>query len=162
MAKKSYAVAMLLAPSVIADNCDVAASQRQDCGHVGTEKPDCEASGCCWKPASVESELFLSSSLKDTPWCFHPGGGPPPPPPGPTGDCGTYDWTATSPGFTAAFETNMLALYMKNLDIDGSGAVVAAPDPNTPGGSYVYHWMRDGALSMYVFMDINDRDLTKI
>ena len=27
------------------------------------------------------------------------------------------------------------------------GAVVAAPDYNTPGGSYYYHWERDGALS---------------
>ena len=36
---------------------------------------------------------------------------------------------------------------MKNINIDGSGAVVAAPDYNTPGGSYYYHWMRDGALS---------------
>ena len=56
----------------------------------------------------------------------------------------------------------MLGLYLKNLNIQGSGAVVAAPDHNTPGGSYYYHWMRDGALSMDVFMDLNDRDLTKI
>jgi len=35
MAKKSFAVAMLLAPCVSA-NCDVDPSTRQDCGHVGT------------------------------------------------------------------------------------------------------------------------------
>ena len=160
MAKKSFAVAMLLAPCVSA-NCDVDPSTRQDCGHVGTQQSDCEASGCCWKPASSDADLFLTSNLKDTPWCFHPGSGPTPPPK-PTGDCGTYDWSATSPGFTSEFETNMLNLYLKNLNIQGSGAVVAAPDHNTPGGSYYYHWMRDGALSMDVFMDLNDRDLTKI
>ena len=53
-------------------------------------------------------------------------------------------------------------MYVKNLNIEGSGAVVAAPDHNTPGGSYYYHWMRDGALSMNVFMDINDNDYTKV
>lgn len=35
---------------------------------------------------------------------------------------------------------------MANVDIQGSGAVVASPDPNTPGGSYYFHWARDGAL----------------
>lgn len=42
----------------------------------------------------------------------------------------------------------MQALFEKNLNIQGSGMVVAAPDYNTPGGSYYYHWARDGALSM--------------
>ena len=39
---------------------------------------------------------------------------------------------------------------------------MASPDRNTPGGSYYYHWMRDGALTMRTFMEINDMDLTKI
>lgn len=51
---------------------------------------------------------------------------------------------------------------MKNLNIQGTGAVVAAPDHNTPGGSYFFHWMRDGALSMDVFMDLNDMAYAKI
>ena len=38
--------------------------------------------------------------------------------------------------------------YVANLNIDGSGAVVAAPDTETPGGSYYYHWMRDAGLSI--------------
>jgi glucoamylase len=56
----------------------------------------------------------------------------------------------------------MYDLYMKNLNINGTGAVVAAPDKNTPGGSYYYHWMRDGALSMDVYMDLNDMKVATI
>lgn len=42
----------------------------------------------------------------------------------------------------------MRKFFLANIDIQGSGAVVAAPDYNTPGGSYYFHWERDGALSM--------------
>jgi glucoamylase len=43
--------------------------------------------------------------------------------------------------------------FEANLDIQGSGMVVAAPDHNTgPGGDYYYAWMRDGALSMNAYM----------
>lgn len=52
----------------------------------------------------------------------------------------------------------MYTNYMKNINIQGKGAVVAAPDHNTPGGSYYYHWMRDGALSMMAYMEINGND----
>lgn len=40
---------------------------------------------------------------------------------------------------------------MKNINIEGKGGVVASPDPNTPGGSYIYHWMRDAGLTMRAF-----------
>lgn len=33
--------------------------------------------------------------------------------------------------------------------------MVAAPDHNTPGGDYYFAWMRDGALSMRTYMEIN-------
>jgi glucoamylase len=43
--------------------------------------------------------------------------------------------------------------YNANLDISGSGAVVAAPDHNTgPGGDYYFHWERDGGLSMHALL----------
>jgi len=42
--------------------------------------------------------------------------------------------------------------FSANLDIQGSGMVVAAPDHNTgPGGDYYFAWMRDGALSMNAY-----------
>jgi glucoamylase len=42
----------------------------------------------------------------------------------------------------------MRKYFLANINIDGKGGVVASPDHNTPGGSYYFHWMRDGALSM--------------
>lgn len=50
----------------------------------------------------------------------------------------------------------MRSFFLKNINIDGSGAVVAAPDYNTPGGSYYYHWERDGALSMNALLNTAD------
>ena len=52
--------------------------------------------------------------------------------------------------------------YEVNLNIDGSGAVVAAPDTETPGGSYYYHWMRDAGLSIKAWLDINDNDYNTV
>ena len=42
----------------------------------------------------------------------------------------------------------MRTYYLANINIEGKGGVVAAPDYDTPGGSYYFHWMRDAALSM--------------
>jgi glucoamylase len=46
----------------------------------------------------------------------------------------------------------MRQFFEQNINIQGSGAVVASPDTNTPGGSYYYHWERDGALSMQALL----------
>jgi len=52
---------------------------------------------------------------------------------------------------------------MNNIDIQGKGGVLASPDTDVNGGgSYYYHWARDGALSMRAFMELNDYDLSKI
>lgn len=52
---------------------------------------------------------------------------------------------------------------MKNINVNGSGAVAASPDTDVGvAGSYFYHWARDGALSMRSFMEINNFDLAKI
>ena len=34
---------------------------------------------------------------------------------------------------------------------------MAAPDTDTPGGSYYYHWERDGALTMRALQESTDR-----
>ena len=52
--------------------------------------------------------------------------------------------------------------YRANLNVEQSGAVVAAPDDATPGGSYYYHWMRDAGLSIKAWMDINDNDYNAV
>lgn len=56
----------------------------------------------------------------------------------------------------------MYQLFDANINIQGKGGVVAAPDPNTPGGSYYYHWMRDAALTMRTYMELNDMRLSSV
>jgi len=58
----------------------------------------------------------------------------------------------------APFSPEDLALvrqyFLGNINVDGSGAVVAAPDHDSgSGGNYWYHWERDAALSMYALME---------
>ena len=84
-----------------------------------------------------------------TPWCFYglnytttP---PPFPPPAHAG----------SP-FTSAQVSTMFSYFLANLNIQGLGGVVASPDTTTPGGSYYYHWERDGALSMHALQIVSN------
>ncbi len=56
----------------------------------------------------------------------------------------------------------MRGFFMQNINIDGKGGIVAAPDYNTPGGSYYYHWMRDGALTMRCFQETNPGSFSDI
>lgn len=120
-----------------------------DCGHVGTTQDTCQASGCCWQP----TQRFLGGNLKDTPWCFKPAGS--------VDSCKNFNFVADNAGFTDDFYNKMYENFTNNLNVDGSGAVVAARDPNTPGGSYFFNWMRDAALSIKTFIEINDHDYNK-
>lgn len=52
--------------------------------------------------------------------------------------------------------------FDNNIDLYGLGGIVAAPDNSTPGGSYWYHWMRDAGLTMRHYIELNDKDLSKI
>ena len=47
----------------------------------------------------------------------------------------------------------MRSYFLANVNIENKGGVVAAPDKDTPGGSYYYHWMRDGALTMRTVLE---------
>ena len=127
---------------VLSQNCAV--SDRVDCGYFGIDQQGCQDKGCCWQPA-------ISASGSDTPWCFYPDGGG-------GGDCSDYNLVAEGPGFTDDFYLTMYENYHANLNVEDCGAVVAAPDDSTPGGSYYYHWMRDAGLSIKTWMDINDND----
>jgi len=105
-----------------------------DC-KVGTED-GCNAKGCCWKPAGEGS---------DTPWCYYKAGAVKVP------HC-SLKGVPKQPFFDAEI-AKVRQLFSANLDIQGSGMVVAAPDHNTgPGGDYYFAWMRDGALSMHAFL----------
>eukprot|EP00933_Yihiella_yeosuensis_P016844 TRINITY_DN1424_c0_g1_i1.p1 TRINITY_DN1424_c0_g1~~TRINITY_DN1424_c0_g1_i1.p1 ORF type:complete len:513 (-),score=151.45 TRINITY_DN1424_c0_g1_i1:332-1870(-) len=119
------------------DTCDVQGNQRQDCGVLGTTQGDCEAKGCCWRPQDNAA------------WCFHPNGGPAPP----AVQCSLkYNATGVAP-FSDQEEEKVRGYFLANIDIGGSGAIVAAPDHDTgPGGDYYFHWERDGALSTHALL----------
>jgi glucoamylase len=100
---------------------------KYDCGYSGIDQTTCEGKGCCWNEATDGS-----------PWCFN---GQEPK------SCYASQDKMQLP-FTSSEVETMRDLFLKNINIDGKGGIVAAPDQNTPGGSYYYHWMRDGALTM--------------
>lgn len=56
--------------------------------------------------------------------------------------------TKASQPFSSSEVSTMRSYFLQNINIQGNGGIVAAPDYDTPGGSYYYHWMRDGALTM--------------
>jgi len=135
--------------SIAQEFCSIPDGDKWDCGFSGTNQDICEGDGCCWQP--VEK---LANSTRDTPWCFHPSNEQNP--------CDNVNWSASDAGFSQEYYDKMYANYLANLNIDGSGAIVAAPDQETPGGSYYYHWMRDAGLSVKAWLDINDNDYNKV
>lgn len=119
-----------------ADECsDVSVFDKVDC-KFGSED-ECHSNGCCWQPVDPNPD--------NTPWCYFK-----------AADVKTCS-LAGSPQepFTSSEVLEVRKLFEANLDIQGSGMVVAAPDHNTgPGGDYYYAWMRDGALSMHALLQI--------
>jgi len=145
MMRLSLVLAVAL-PVVVSQNCGV--TDKVDCGYLGIDQQGCQDKGCCWQPSNKVADF-------DTPWCFYPDGGG-------GGDCTDYNLVAEGPGFTDDFYNLMYQNYRDNLNVEDSGAVVAAPDDSTPGGSYYYHWMRDAGLSIKTWMDINDNDYNTV
>merc|ERR1712076_72167 len=128
------------------DKCAVSSEDKVDCGQMGSSQASCEAAGCCWQP--------IDPNPSNLPWCYYSTDYEDP--------CKDFTWTGDGPGFTDDFYNIMFQNYVANLNIDGSGAVVAAPDTETPGGSYYYHWMRDAGLSIKAWLDINDGDYDRV
>ncbi len=115
---------------------------------MGINQQQCETKGCCWRPTNLDSQLG------GTPWCFFPAGSNP---------CESITWNGENgPGFDQSFYDKMYQFFDAAINIQGKGGVVAAPDPNTPGGSYYYHWMRDAALTMRTYMELNDMRLSSV
>lgn len=124
-------------------NCAVPNASKVDCRQFS--EGTCTAKGCCWVPAGHNSAI---------PWCFFPAGY------APCKKMKVANSTA-SPPFSASEQQTMLGYFLKNLDIDGQGGVVASPDRDVgQGGSYYYAWERDGALSMRVLLDTQPASLT--
>jgi glucoamylase len=64
--------------------------------------------------------------------------------------------------FSSSEVTTMRNYFLANINIQGKGGVVAAPDYDTPGGSYYYHWMRDAALTMRCLQETNPGNFSSI
>jgi glucoamylase len=123
-----------LCQAAIAEECDLPDIEKLDCGYLGITQGECEISGCCWIPDDTHG----------IPWCYRKRS---------EGSCFILQRTMLEP-FNKSELESMWSYFVANIDIEGNGGVVAAPDPETPGGSYIYHWMRDGALTMKTFQDM--------
>jgi len=127
----------LATPALAADKCAVDDSDKFDCGYVGINATYCQAKGCCWS----------ESDTSGVPWCFYS-----------TGDVTTCFALADASAlpFSAEEVSTMRSYFLSNVNIEGKGGVVASPDNSTPGGSYYYHWERDGALTMRALQETAD------
>jgi len=102
---------------------------KSDCGYIGINQNECINKGCCWQPTSDNS-----------PYCTYPS------------QYSKTNYYNPSKISSAPFMKDEIDLFfnyfLANIDVNSTGAVAAAPDLNTPGGSYFYHWARDGGLTM--------------
>eukprot|EP01013_Petalomonas_cantuscygni_P031379 TRINITY_DN57584_c0_g1_i1.p1 TRINITY_DN57584_c0_g1~~TRINITY_DN57584_c0_g1_i1.p1 ORF type:complete len:512 (+),score=89.60 TRINITY_DN57584_c0_g1_i1:36-1538(+) len=129
-------VVLLGALGVSGQSCDMPGPYRVDCGYVGIDQEKCVAKGCCWEP--------INPNPSNYPWCFNKGNPPVPvvpPPPVPM----------PSQPYTEDEISKIFGYFNANINVDGSGAVVASPSKSNP--DYFYHWMRDGSLSMREYMN---------
>eukprot|EP01038_Epipyxis_sp_PR26KG_P005833 gene5833-8048_t len=129
---------------MVASDCSAVADYNKvDCGYVGIDQTGCQAKSCCW-----------ATSTTGAPWCFYENAPA-------TSNCFGFQSEASLPfseSEVSAFRTNFLA----NININGQGGIVAAPDYDTPGGSYYYHWMRDGALTMRCVQETNTGNFSQV
>jgi len=132
-AKIAVAFNLLNVAGATEGQCDkISIEERVDC--LKGSQSDCEAASCCWKPVNPNPD--------NRPWCYF-------------SDKKVKQCSfAASPQvpFSDQEMREVQSYFEANLDIQGTGMVVAAPDHNTgPGGDYYYAWMRDGALSMNAY-----------
>jgi len=90
----------------------------------------------------------------DRPWCFFSGGPVP-------GECTDINWDNGGGGsrFTQADFDAIYANFVSQLKVQDEGAVIASPDDEP---DYYFHWMRDAALSIKTFLDLNDDDYAAV
>jgi glucoamylase len=125
------------------EECSVSNEEKVDCGYSGIDETQCVSKGCCWQPV-------MTSSTTSTPWCYQKAG---------AGSCFVLQQDLKEPFSSSEVET-MKGYFLANINIESKGGVVAAPDYDTPGGSYYYHWMRDGALTMRTYQEITSNFTT--
>jgi glucoamylase len=105
------------------------ANGRLDCGYLGISQSECINKGCCWQPTN-DNSAYCTYPNKEI-------------------EINYYTPYLNSPvqPFTQSEINTFFNYFLNNIDINSTGSIAAAPDLNTPGGSYYYHWARDGALT---------------
>lgn len=116
---------------------------RTDCGYIGITQTECINNGCCWQPTNDHSPYCTYPILQNTLNYYTP------------------LQQVTTP-FQQSEINIFLQYFLNNIDINSTGAVAAAPDLNTPGGSYFYHWARDGALTINTLFMFTNMTFSKI
>jgi glucoamylase len=111
-------------------SCNLICSGNQDCGYLGISQSECISKGCCWQPTN-DGSAYCTYANQITNVNYYT----------------SYLDKSTEP-FTESEINKFFNYFLNNININSTGAVAAAPDLHTPGGSYFYHWARDGALTI--------------
>jgi len=119
------------------------ASDRSDCGYLGINQNECISKGCCWQPTSDNSSYCTYPIQQSY-----------------TNYFASYLNPPTFP-FSDLEINTFFNYFLNNINIENTGAVAAAPDLNTPGGSYFYHWARDGALTINTLYTFTNKSFSQ-
>jgi glucoamylase len=122
--------------------CPLSSSSR-DCGYLGITQNECINKGCCWQPTDDNSAYCTYPNQEQMPNYYTPNVNKPVEP-------------------FSQNEINIFFQYfLNNININSTGAVAAAPDLHTPGGSYFYHWARDGALTINTMFSYTNKTFSQ-
>jgi glucoamylase len=119
------------------------ATGRSDCGYLGITQNECINKGCCWQPTS-DNSAYCTYPSKET-------------------EINYYTPYLNSPvqPFTQTEINTFFSYFLNNIDINSTGSIAAAPDLHTPGGSYYYHWARDGALTINTLYSFTNKSFSQ-
>jgi len=115
---------------------------RNDCGYLGIGQNECINKGCCWQQTN-----------DNTAYCTYP-----------NKQLVTNYYNALNEPTIPFYESEVntfFKYFLNNIDINSTGSVAAAPDLHTPGGSYFYHWARDGALTINTLYYYTNKTFTQ-
>jgi len=116
---------------------------RSDCGYLGITQNECINKGCCWQPTNDHSAYCTYPNQQNNNNYYSP-----------------YLNDPILP-FTQTEINIFFNYFLTNIDINSTGSVAAAPDLHTPGGSYFYHWARDGALTMNTLQSFTNKSFSQ-
>jgi glucoamylase len=119
------------------------ANGRSDCGYLGITQSECINKGCCWQPTN-DNSAYCTYPNQETQMNYYT----------------PYLNSPTQP-FTQSEINTFFSYFLNNIDINSTGSIAAAPDLHTPGGSYYYHWARDGALTINTLYSFTNKSFSQ-